>query len=224
MLTETSVGAGTQLLRDGLVASGYHVFGEQVAGDRGSLVASRIPVTSTLTEHLNVSLPHRAVGIVLDTNPKVSIVGIYVPSRDRSPVKIEKKRAFIDSLITSLARFPRELRDNTLMLGDYNVIARDHAPALPGYFPYEYAMHDSLKALGFATAHNLSGDKNHPHSWIGRTGNGYLYDYVHAGPGLHDSIVSCNYVHEVRSLGLSDHAAVTTTWHVVANKDALLAA
>ena len=46
---------------------------------------------------------------------------------------------------------------------------------------------------------------------IRRTGDGYRYDYLHAGPAIANLIVSCEYLHETRLRRLSDHAALTLT-------------
>ena len=43
---------------------------------------------------------------------------------------------------------------------------------------------------------------------MSRTGTGYLYDYVHVGPRLHDNVRTVRYVDEPRQLRLSDHMAV----------------
>jgi exodeoxyribonuclease-3 len=98
-----------------------------------------------------------------------------------------------------------------LIVGDYNAVARRHEPALPGFFPYEYDFHDELETLGFCSAHELRDADVHPHSWIGRTGRGYLYDYAHVGRGLHAQVEHCAYLHDPRERRLTDHAAVAVT-------------
>jgi exodeoxyribonuclease-3 len=133
---------------------------------------------------------------------------VYVPSRDRSAVKIDRKRAFIRSLLDALAALPASERGRALLIGDYNTVARSRVPPLPGLLGFEYEMHVELSALGFAAAHELAGMQPQAHSWIGRTGTGYLYDYIHVGEGLHDRVLSCAYLHEPRTLRLTDHAAV----------------
>jgi len=52
------------------------------------------------------------------------------------------------------------------------------------------------------------------HSWIGRSGNGYRFDYFHVGPALVDSIAGCSYLHEPRELKLTDHAAAVLTLRI----------
>ena len=49
------------------------------------------------------------------------------------------------------------------------------------------------------------------HSWIGRTGNGYRFDYFHVGAGSVDRVDGCGYLHEPREQKLTDHAAVALT-------------
>jgi exodeoxyribonuclease-3 len=208
VLTETSSGPGTQLLVHALRDRGYEVratFGDR---DRGALVASRLAVRDVPGPHLDVTLPWRVATVMLEGLVPVTILGVYVPSRDRTPMKIERKRAFIESLLRGVKALPRAIRERMLIVGDYNTVARRHVPALPGFFPYEYDLHDQLEALGFCSAHELGDNDTHPHSWIGRTGTGYLYDYAHVGDALHRDVERCTYVHAPRELRISDHAAV----------------
>jgi exodeoxyribonuclease-3 len=209
VLTETSAGDGTRLLLDGLQARGYRTFFATDARDRGVAVASRIPVHDVLDSQLSLTLPWRASGVVLDTRPRVALIGVYVPSRDRTPIKVARKEAFLASLLQSVRGLTSGLRSRLLVVGDYNAIARRHNPPIPGFFPYEYAFHDELEGLGLKAAHELLGEGVQPHSWIGRTGNGYLYDYVHVGKALQSSVERCSYLHDPRERRLTDHAAVT---------------
>jgi exodeoxyribonuclease III len=208
ILTETSQGPGTELLSTGLASQGYEVVATPPKGDRGVLVASRVTVRRRLCSRLDVTLPWRTVGVVLDTSPSIAVIGVYVPSRDRSPAKIARKKAFIRSFLRGIENLPTGLRTHLLIAGDYNVISRRHDPPRKGYFSYEYAMHDALERLGFASGHELDRQDRHPHSWVGRTGDGYLYDYVHLGGALHSRLDDCQYMHDTRQRRLSDHAAV----------------
>jgi exodeoxyribonuclease-3 len=208
VLTETSPGPGTELLSLGLAKRGYEIIATPASNDRGVLIASRLPVRRRLCAELAVTLPWRAAGIVLDTSPSLAVVGVYVPSRDRTPTKIARKEGFIRSFLNALETLPSRLRENLLIAGDYNVISRRHNPPRRGYFSFEYAMHESLERLGFAAGHELGHRGPHPYSWVGRTGDGYLYDYVHLGGALHSRLGFCEYVHDTRQRRLSDHAAV----------------
>ena len=208
VLSETNGGPGTELIRDGLAADGYETFATLDEGERGVLIASRLPISARL-DRLSVTLPCRAEGIVLDTAPQLLLLGVYVPSRDRSPEKIARKEEFIASLLRSIEELPSGMRENLLLLGDYNAVARHHHPELPGFFPYEYDFHDRLSELGLGAAHELRPyGCRHPHSWIGRTGIGYLYDYAHLGSALGTRLERCQYLHGPRQQRLSDHAAL----------------
>lgn len=207
MLSETSGRPGTALLRRGLEADGYATFATADERDRGVLVASRLPVREAL-EEISVTLPWRAEGIILGTSFRLAVLGIYVPSRDRSPKKVARKEEFIASLLASIRSLPEELRRGMLLLGDYNAVARGHEPSLPGFFAYEYEFHDELHELGLSAAHELRPYGGHPHSWIGRTGIGYLYDYAHLGTALGSRLERCQYLHGPRQQRLSDHAAL----------------
>ena len=209
VLTETSAGDGTRLLLDGLQARGYRTFFATDGRDRGVALATRIPVHRMLDSKLALTLPWRVSAIVLDTHPQVALLGVYVPSRDRSPLKVARKEAFLSSLLNSVRGLSADLRSRLLMVGDYNAVARRHSPQIAGFFPYEYAFHEQLEDLGLKAAHELGGTGAQPHSWIGRTGNGYLYDYVHVGKALQSSVERCSYLHGPRERGLTDHAAVT---------------
>jgi exodeoxyribonuclease-3 len=210
VLTETSAGAGTTLLAGGLRDLGYvtsaQPWGEQ--RDRGVFVASRVPGAVAADACLPVTLPWRLAELGVDIRVPFMVVGGYVPSRDRSAVKIDRKRAFIRSLLDALKAMRASERGRVLLVGDYNTVARSHIPRLPGLMGFEHEMHEELHALGFAPAHALPGMQPQPWSWIGRTGTGYLYDYVRAGADLHGRVLSCAYLHDSRALGLTDHAGV----------------
>ena len=209
VLTETSSGAGTQLLATALRARGFTVHHTCHPRERGVLLATRIPIARDLSDQVAVTLPCRAAAVLLDTRPRpVALVGVYVPSRDHSDVKVARKEAFIASLLASLRGVPAAQRERLVIAGDYNAVARRHEPRLPGFFPWEYALHDELEEIGLRAAHELRPRRHHPHSWIGRTGLRYLYDYVHVGGGLHHAVERCDYLHGPRERHLSDHAAV----------------
>ena len=216
VLTETTSGAGTRFLADGLRADGFSVRHTLDARERGVLLASQIPIVRDLSAEFPVTLPCRAAAVVLDTRPrKLTLIGVYIPSRDRSDVKVARKEAFIASLLDGLRKLPVMQRDRLVVAGDYNAIARRHEPPLPGFFPWEYGLHDGSDQIGLRPAHELRPRGDHPHSWIGRTGLRYLYDYVHVGNGMHEAVERCEYLHGPRERRLSDHAAVAVRLRIV---------
>ena len=183
ILTETSVGDGTAYLLDQCRRAGLDVIHTpDPAGDRGVALISRVPLVSSGS-----------------------------PSSDRAPDKVARKRGFIASLLAVLDRLPDETRTWLVIGGDYNVITRDHQPPYRGFLPFEYQMLDALDCLGLVDAHQQCSPGVQAHSWIGRSGNGYRFDYFHVGAALTERVVACSYLHEPREQKLADHAAVGLT-------------
>lgn len=210
VLTETSAGRGTAFLLERFRAAGFHVVERPAGPERGVALASRIPVLSDLGEPLEgVTLPGRVAAAVLDSDPRILVFGVYVPSRDASFEKTEKKRAFVLSLSNMLAALPAEVRETIVMGGDYNVISRNHRPLHPGFLPFEFGLLETLEGLGLVDAYEHLGPGQQPYSWIGRTGAGYRYDYFHVGRRLGASVSACQYLHETREARLTDHAALS---------------
>jgi exodeoxyribonuclease III len=211
LLTETSAGPGTDYLLGQFRTAGYAVVHTPgTDGDRGSALVSRARLHPEPFEHFaNASLPGRLAGAVLDTKPQVAVLSVYVPSRDRTLDKTEKKQKFIASLLSELDAMPGELRGRLVIGGDYNVIARDHRPLHPGFLPFEFGLLEALERHGFVDAHHHCAPGVQAHSWIGRTGDGYRYDYFHVGHDLSGRSTACTYLHETREQRLTDHAAVS---------------
>jgi exodeoxyribonuclease-3 len=210
VLTETSAGAGTAYLLDRFRQAGYAVVQTpEVNGDRGVALVSRVRIAEPLPAFDGVTIPGRVAAAMLDTEPAVAVLGIYVPSRDRSADKTEKKQAFVASLLAALDELPAERRDSLVLGGDYNVIARTHQPLHAGFLPFEFGLLETLEAHGLVDAHDRCSPGEQPYSWIGRTGDGYRYDYFHVGRELAGRITGCAYLHETREQRLTDHAAVT---------------
>lgn len=219
LLTETSAGAGTVHLLDQFRRAGFAVAKTPDDGDRGAALISRIPLVD---EHpaafSKVTIPGRIAAAVLDTQPQITAAGIYVPSRDRSLAKTERKQEFIESLLDALTSLPSRQRDHLLLGGDYNVISRTHQPRHPGFLPFEHGLLETLTERGLVDAHEHLHPGEQPHSWIGRTGDGYRYDYFHLGPALADRLTASSYLHQTRERQLTDHAAVTVSLRVDAER------
>ncbi|WP_428962191.1 endonuclease/exonuclease/phosphatase family protein [Micromonospora fluostatini] len=211
ILTETSNGPGTHHLLAHLRAAGLHITHQpSTDGDRGCAIASRIPTQPAPHLTRGISLPGRAPALTLDTDPTITVLGLYVPSSDRTPAKIAKKRAFLTTVRDRLTALPTTDRTHLVIGGDYNVIHRDHEPRYPGFLPFEYEFLDTLTTLDLTDTHHHLNPGVQAHSWIGRNGNGYRFDYLHTGPGLQPHLATATYLHEPRLTGLTDHAALTT--------------
>jgi len=215
VLTETSAGPGTTWLLDSFRRAGFAVVKTPDAnGERGCALVSSVRVVQDLTaEFAAVSLPCRVSAALLVTEPTISVIGVYVPSRDRSADKTERKQRFIRTLVEACDKLPVHLREHLVLGGDYNVIGRTHRPLHPGFLPFEFGLLEGLRERGLVDAYDHVAPGEQAYSWIGRTGDGYRYDYLHVGRGLAGLIGTCSYLHETRQLGLTDHAAMTLTLH-----------
>ena len=98
-----------------------------------------------------------------------------------------------------------------VLIGDLNIVGRDHEPRYSMFRSWEYDALDQLAALGLVDAFTELHPGVQAHSWIGRTGNGYRYDYAFVSHDLMGSVRRCDYLHEPRERGLSDHAALLLT-------------
>jgi exonuclease III len=214
VLTETTAGPGTTLVADHLAAAGYQVLRPPPDAGRGVVLATRIGHTVRDDIRSQLSLPGRVAAVDLATEPAVLVIGVYVPSSDRAPDKLRRKQTFVASLLDTIASLTDAERARTVLCGDLNVIPRDHQPAYRGFLPFEYAMLDTFATLGLVDAHTRLHPNATAHSWIGRTGNGYRFDYVLTASALAPRVWTCRYDHETRTLRLSDHAAVTATLDV----------
>jgi exodeoxyribonuclease-3 len=212
VLTETSAGSGTAYLLERFRQAGFAVLHTPDGnGDRGTALVSRVQVAEPLAAFAGVTIPGRVAAAVLDTTPAVAVAGVYVPSRDRSADKTEKKQTFVASLLSALDGLPAETRDRLVLGGDYNVIARTHQPLHAGFLPFEFELLERLTAHGLVDAYERCSPGEQAYSWIGRTGDGYRYDYFHVGRELAERVRTCGYLHETRERRLTDHAAVSLT-------------
>jgi exodeoxyribonuclease III len=132
-----------------------------------------------------------------------------VPSRDASLEKTERKRRWLDGCAAALSSNGHPARP-TLLLGDLNILEPDHQPHYNFFAPFEY---DFYRALG--NRHGLldAFRRLHPeareYSWVGRTGDGYRYDHAFCSTALAPHLLACDYLHEPRATGLSDHSGLT---------------
>jgi exodeoxyribonuclease-3 len=210
VLTETSNGPGTAHLLDRFRAEGRTVLGMRSPdGDRGAAIVSRLAMTPRPDVTASISHVGRAVAVTLATDPAITLLGIYVPSSDRKPAKVAKKRAFLSSVLAAIESMTDDERAGLVLVGDYNVISRDHRPRYPAFQPFEYEFLDGIAELGMTDAYEHLNPGRQVHSWYGRGGNGYRFDYFHTGAAVTSQLVSCDYLQQPRLLGITDHAAVS---------------
>ena len=134
---------------------------------------------------------------------KINIMGIYVPSRDKTEEKIRRKRFFIETLLDYVKTKPIDI-----VCGDFNILDRFHEPQYKTFFGWEYDFYDQLQELKYLDAYKHFNPLYNEHTWVGRTNNGYKYDYFFVSDKLKEYLDSCKYVHETRNTKLTDHSAV----------------
>ncbi len=209
VLTETKASTGCNLLADAFGNAGYTVcFPLPGPGEYGTMIVTRVAATPDPFNDAIGYLTARAAAVTLPApEGPLRVIGLYVPSRDASPDKTERKRRWLACCDTALASTARQ---PTILLGDLNILEPGHQPRYPFFAPFEY---DFYRAL--ASTHGLTDAFRgvHPdaaeYSWVGRTGDGYRYDHAFCSWQLAGLVTSCQYLHEPRSHKLSDHAALT---------------
>ncbi|MGH3717291.1 MAG: endonuclease/exonuclease/phosphatase family protein [Pseudonocardiaceae bacterium] len=104
VLTETRAAAGSMFLAETFTAAGYSVtFPEHAAGELGVMIVSGLATTVDPLGAAMDYLPARTAGVVVDTTDgPLRVVGAYVPSRDATPDKTERKRTWIERFHTAL--------------------------------------------------------------------------------------------------------------------------
>jgi exodeoxyribonuclease III len=221
VLTETKASTGCRLLAEAFAAAGFQVaYPDPEPGEYGALIISRVAVTLDRFGDKVGYLPARAASVILPApDGLVRIIGLYVPSRDASFDKTERKRKWLAACDAALAASASEMP--AIVVGDLNVLEPGHRPRYPFLAPFEYDFYQAL-----ADAHGLTDAFRHLHphdteySWVGRTGDGYRYDHAFCSHSLRDVITDCGYLHEPRHDKLSDHSALTVRF-TIAPPDAL---
>ena len=142
--------------------------------------------------------------IIINQN-KLKTVCLYVPSRDRSNEKIIHKRNFLEKSLINIGK-----NDNvpTIICGDFNILERNHIPHYSVFKEWEYDFYDKLIDTGFIDVYKYCYPEKHEYSWVGRTGDGYRYDYCFISYFLSNRIIDCKFIHETRHDKLTDHSAL----------------
>jgi exodeoxyribonuclease-3 len=203
VLTETAPSAGCELIAERLAGARWQVrFPLPSEGERGVLIASRLALGER-EEDVVGYLPARAERATL-AGEVLEIVGVYVPSRDASVTKTERKRRFIRALADAVEDAP----SRGVLIGDMNIIEPTHKPGYAWFQQWEYDLYNDLLETGWVDAYRLRSPDAVEHSWVSYDGDGYRYDHAFVSVALADLVVDCSFVHETRELKLTDHSAM----------------
>jgi exodeoxyribonuclease-3 len=172
VLTETRNNAGTRLLLDAYRERQYTVLAPipVTSGGRGVAVIHRLPAGAPRLS-TPVELSERIVVSRIEGDRPLTLVGVYVPSRDASEAKIRRKRVFLTQMTSLLQDL--SLEDTVVVLGDLNIVSRSHVPKYPAFRSWEYDALEAISATGLVDAFAVLNPGVQAHSWIGRKGAGY---------------------------------------------------
>lgn len=177
-------------------------------GDLGVMIISKFPVQSNyrLFPMNSIYYSRQTEAMIKLEKREISVVGLYVPSRDRSETKIQRKKVYIDSVQTYIKETNKT---NRIVMGDFNILERTHVPHYSNYFEWEYSFYDAFIKMGYIDAFRYCNSDKQEYSWIGRTSNGYRYDYCFVSNDLEKNILKCEYMHETRNIRITDHSAIS---------------
>ena len=159
VLTETRASAGCRLLAGEFTAAGYAVHYPQPGpGEYGTMIVSTVPAAPDDGFGDRVGyLPSRAAAVILPAPAgALRVIGLYVPARDASAGKTERKRKWLAACDAALAAVT--VSTPTIVAGDLNILEPGHQPRYPFFAPFEY---DFYRAL--AEAHRLTDVFRHLH-------------------------------------------------------------
>jgi exodeoxyribonuclease-3 len=215
VLTETKAAAGSMLIAEAFAAAGYTVtMPEHAPGELGVMIVSKVATEVDTIGAAVDYLPARTAGVVVTTTGgPLRILGAYVPSRDASLGKTERKKTWITRFHAALHATASDVP--LLLLGDLNVLEPTHTPPHRGQFaPFEYDFY-----TGLTRRHALVDLFRHlhparvEHSWARQVELGYRYDHAHGSAALAEQLTACEYIHKTRQTGpdgarLTDHSGL----------------
>ncbi|MBT9147990.1 MAG: hypothetical protein DDT32_01759 [Syntrophomonadaceae bacterium] len=210
VLTEVKRSEGCMFLERYFQAYGYNViFPKPEGNEYGVMIVSKSILRPSSFSNSANYLRSRAASVkLLLSDNELEIMGIYVPSRDSSYEKTQKKKLFLKRLSEALEA--NSITDKRIFCGDLNVIEPHHVPHYPFFQDWEYDFYCNLTKYKLADAFRHLNIGVQEYSWVGRTGEGYRYDHCFISSCLVPLLRKSYYLHEPRELKLSDHSALIT--------------
>ena len=132
ILTETKASKGCEYISEYFSKFGYDLFtlnsGIQYkvnypisqTKDLGVMIISRQPILKNTNyfSKKGIFYSRQTTSTILVNDKTIDVIGLYVPSRDRSEFKIERKKKFINVFLQYLNRN----MNNTIIIGDLNAL------------------------------------------------------------------------------------------------------
>lgn len=220
VLTETKESKGCTYIRNFFLHNICNISGTKIpfkcsveapvsqTGDLGVMIISKFPIQANfrLFPANSIYYSRQTETMIRIGKREIHVIGLYVPSRDRSETKIQRKKVYIEKIQTYIEETNKT---NTIVMGDFNILERNHVPHYPNYFEWEYNFYDSFTKMGYIDAYRHCHINKQEYSWVGRTNNGYRYDHCFVSNDLKRRILECEYIHDTRNARLSDHSAIS---------------
>lgn len=220
VLTETKESRGCEYIKEYFRQYAYNFFTmnttekyfvnapKSQTGDLGVILISKYEI-----QHNDNFFPDTSIYFSRQTEARINlgekaihVVGLYVPSRDRSEGKVLRKKRYIDSMEMYLKE---STKVNKIIMGDLNILERTHIPHYSTFYEWEYHFYDAFLEAGYVDAFRYGHPDTKEYSWVGRTNDGYRYDYCFVSSDLGEKILDCQYIHETRGMHITDHSAIT---------------
>jgi exonuclease III len=218
VITEVGPGPGGDALTTALTDHGYaSVLAPRPAGrDYRTVLASRSAELTPVPSGVTV-LPHRAPCATLHIGGRpITLLGLYVPSRGPQQRRNQDKRAFQEAVSAALPELVANCDGPLVVAGDLNVLEPGHTPHHRIFGEWEYDFYRSFAAAGLTDAFRHLHPQAVEHSWFGRSGR-YRFDHAFITAPHRERLLSCDYLHQPRQLGLTDHSALAL--HVTCAED-----
>lgn len=207
VLTETTRGAGTSAIVAAFRASEWGVF-HALADDRGVAIVSRVAARARRLPQ-GEPRPGRVLSIELETRPRVTVIGMYVPSRDASTASIARLEPFLDFWLEALRATAGEAR---LLAGDLNVVPPSQKPVEFPQMPFESEWFAALQREADFVDPSPEG---HEPTWVTHRGEPYTYDYIIPSRNLEGRLTAYTIDHSPRTpVRYTDHSAVRAVLNV----------
>lgn len=225
MLTETKNSQGCLYIEEYFQQYGYDLltfdspirydvyFPKSQTGDLGVMIISKLGLmnNSNFFDEKSRYYARQIKSVLKVEKELLNVIGLYVPSRDRSETKVNRKKVFIDNIEQFLEK---TVAKKTIILGDLNIVDRGHMPHYSTYYEWEYEFYDKILDANYIDAYKYCNDGAQDYSWVGRTNNGYRYDYCFVSSDLKERVIECKFLHETRLSRITDHSAITMTMKI----------
>lgn len=226
ILTETKESRGCLYIEDYFQQYGYNLFSfkqeilpyeinfpHSQTGDLGVMIISKYPIIEkrNFFSEESIYFSRQTEIEVCIENEKLNIVGLYVPSRNRTEEKVLRKKRFIEGIENFLKE---NSHSNRIIMGDLNILEKNHKPHYSTFYGWEYDFYDKIIENGYTDAYKYVEPDKQEYSWVGRTRDGYRYDYCFVSKNLETCVLDCKYIHETREIRITDHSAITMTLNI----------